>query len=54
MVITTGVCREGVSFAATRFTTKFAVVVTVPSKTPKIKLSELFAVSALIAALFGV
>ena len=44
----------GVSLAATRFTARFAVVVTMPSETPKVKLSELFAVSALIAALFGV
>ena len=54
MVIAAGVCRLGVSLAATKFTPKFAVVVTVPSETPKVKLSDAFAVSALIAALFGV
>ena len=54
MVITAGVCRLGVSLAATKFTTKFAVVVTTPSETPKVKLSDTFAVRALIAALFGV
>ena len=54
MVIATGVAKLGVSLAATKFTPRFAVVVTVPSETPKVNVSELFAVSALIAALFGV
>ena len=40
--------------AATRFTARLAVVVTVPSETPKVNVSELFAVSALIAALLRV
>ena len=54
MMISVGVCRIGVSLAATRFTTKSTLVVATPSNTPNSNVSKVFAVKALIAASFGV